>query len=89
MDEYINKQQLLKKAKEHQDNVFGIPLIIAEIENAETTEIKHGEWILHYDELTPADSTIECSVCHEEERMSMHHKRYCPNCGAIMDESKI
>lgn len=85
MEEYINKQQLLEKAKSHQSNVFGIPLIISEIEKAETTEIKHGSWTLHYDELYPAHSTIECTVCHAEERMSMHSKKYCPNCGSIMD----
>ena len=34
MEEYINKRLLLEKAKKHQSNIFGIPLIIAEIENA-------------------------------------------------------
>lgn len=41
MDEYINKQKLLEKVKPHQDNPFGIPLIIAEIEKIETTKIKN------------------------------------------------
>ena len=34
MEEYINKRLLLEKAKKHQNSVFGIPLIIAEIEKA-------------------------------------------------------
>jgi hypothetical protein len=41
MDEYINKQQMLEKAKQHQDSPFGIPLIIAEIEKADALEVVH------------------------------------------------
>lgn len=40
MPEYINKQQLLKKAKAHQGSPFGVPLIIEEIEKAEGAEVK-------------------------------------------------
>ena len=42
MEEYINKQQLLEKAKSHQGNIFGVPLIIAEIEKADTIIIEQG-----------------------------------------------
>ena len=38
--EYINKQQILKKAKEHQNNPFGASLIIAEIEKADEDLIR-------------------------------------------------
>lgn len=50
MPEYIDKQQLLEKAKAHQSSLFGIPLIIREIEKAEGIEIvrckycNHGHW---------------------------------------------
>ena len=89
MEEYIHKQRLLEKVRYHQDNIFGAPLIAAEIEKAETIVINYGQWILHYDELSPAHSTIECSVCHAEERMSMRGRKYCPNCGSIMDGGKM
>ena len=36
MEQYINKQRLLEKARTYQGNIFGVPLIIAEIEKAET-----------------------------------------------------
>ena len=39
MPEYINKQQILEKAKAHQGSPFGIPLIIEEIEKAEGIDI--------------------------------------------------
>lgn len=48
MSEYIHKQKLLDKVKEHQDNVFGIPLIIAEIENAETVEVVRCKGCKHW-----------------------------------------
>lgn len=35
MPEYINKQQILEKAKKHLNNPFGASLIIAEIEKAD------------------------------------------------------
>ncbi len=82
MDEYINKQQLLEKVKRHQDNVFGIPLIIAEIENAETVEIKHGGWILH------PDGSGTCKVCGKHQMYIWdfdHWQNFCGVCGAKMD----
>lgn len=46
--------------------------------------VRHGHWIIHVDELSPADSTQECSVCHGEEWLGIKHENYCPNCGAKM-----
>lgn len=43
----------------------------------------HGEWINHFDDLFPAESSIECSVCHEEQPLGIDDN-YCPNCGARM-----
>jgi hypothetical protein len=82
MDEYINKQQLLEKAKEHQNTPFGIPLIIAEIEKAETVEIKHGEWRLH------PDGSGTCSVCGRRQKSVWdmdNWQNYCGHCGANMN----
>ena len=44
----------------------------------------HGEWIKHVDDLFPEESTEECSVCHEEQRITGNDDNYCPNCGASM-----
>lgn len=53
---------------------------------ADVAEVKHGKWIYKVDDLFPAESTQECSICHEEESCTLCNENYCPNCGAIMDE---
>lgn len=54
-------------------------------DEADAVEIKQGKWIYHPDDLFPAESTQECSICHEEESISLCNENYCPNCGAKMD----
>lgn len=50
-------------------------------------EAKHGQW-RHY------EGTLTCSVCHTEiyddimEFLGDDVPRYCPNCGAIMDDEE-
>lgn len=46
--------------------------------------VKRGHWINHFDDLFPEESTIECSVCHENSSANMPHDNFCPNCGAKM-----
>ena len=53
-------------------------------EQASSIEPKKGKWILHPDDLFPAESTMECSVCHEHEFFSLCNENFCPNCGADM-----
>ena len=47
-------------------------------------ERPHGEWIRHIDDLYPEESTEECSICHEEQRITGNDDNFCPNCGADM-----
>ena len=47
-------------------------------------EPKQGEWIIHADDLYPAESTQECSVCHAEQYINGNDDDYCPKCGADM-----
>lgn len=46
-------------------------------------ERKEGYWIKHFDDIFPGDSTIECSICHEEQYTTIDDY-FCPNCGARM-----
>lgn len=48
---------------------------------------RHGRWIMHIDDLFPAESTMECDQCHEEQPLECDDK-YCQNCGAKMERSK-
>lgn len=81
MAEYINKEELLKKAKEI-DSIFALPLIIREIENApveDVVEIKHAEWLLF-----SCWSCWYCSNCGFTQGYGDEWE-WCPNCGSRMD----
>lgn len=54
---------------------------------ADVQEVRHGRWIMHIDDLFPAESTMECDQCHEEQPLECDDK-YCPNCGAKMVEGE-
>ena len=73
MPEYINKQELLEKAKEHQNNPFGISVLIAEIEKADGVDIvfcKECKYRYCYDDYDRHTSTTykayECKLFHTD-----------------------
>lgn len=61
-----------------------INLAIEAIANYDSTE-KVGHWIMHIDDLFPAESTMECNKCHEHQPITIDDN-YCPSCGAKMQE---
>lgn len=68
-----------------------IDVLILNIEDQPTVdsvEVVHGEWINHFDDLFPAESYQECSVCHHETMGYLLEDNYCPNCGADMRGEK-
>lgn len=90
-EEYISREEILKR------NWYGntksivwrcyASELIKSIPAADVATVKHGYWIYHSDDLFPAESTQECSVCHEKEYTTLRNDHFCPNCGAIMVES--
>lgn len=62
-----------------------IEQVVKEQPTVEAEPVRHGHWINHPDDLFPADSMIECSVCHEYEYATANDN-FCGNCGAKMDE---
>ena len=61
--------------------------IIKALGDIPTIEVSEGEWIIHFDDLFPEESTIECPICHEEQPLGIDDN-YCPNCGAKMKGTK-
>ena len=60
---------------------------IKEMPTADVRENVKGEWILHIDDLFPAESTMECNQCHEHQPVTIDDN-FCPNCGADMRGEK-
>ena len=99
MDEYINREEAIEIAEScgtqnasHLGSVYSGSVIadyiaeyISMIPPADVAPVRHGRWICHPNDLFPGDSTQECSLCHEEEYLTLYNKNYCPNCGAKMD----
>jgi len=57
-------------------------------ENGCMKEASEGEWIIHFDDLFPEESTQECSICHAEQYLRYgDDDNYCPNCGAKMKQA--
>ena len=90
-EEYISREEILKRnwcgnTKSIVWRSYASELIKS-IPAADVAAVKHGYWIYHSDNLFPAESTQECSVCHEKEYATLRNENFCPNCGAIMVES--
>lgn len=62
--------------------------LISDSLDGKNVPVRHGHWITQFDDLFPMESTIECSICGEKEwMMTIINHKYCPNCGAKMDEA--
>lgn len=85
MKRYIDGTALLNKYNSGNMTANEMYQALIEQPTADVVEVKHGTWISHYDDLFPVESTQECSICHEEESISLYNENYCPNCGAKMD----
>lgn len=80
--ELISREDAIKAARlmigltadERENEIRALPTI---------EKRKEGHWIKHIDDIFPADSMIECSVCHEEQYTTIDDN-FCPNCGARM-----
>ena len=67
---------------------YDLALAISAVPTADVVEVKHGKWIMHIDDLFPAESTMECSECHHEQSLIIDDN-FCPNCGAEMRKEKV
>lgn len=95
MSRYINADATLKRFEELHGsesdllNCYNADWIVSFIEEqptADVQKVKHGHWILRH---VGAGHYWECSVCHTNPCIYItENTRYCPNCGAKMDEEE-
>lgn len=89
MTKYIDTDQLEAFCFTDREGSFsdGVQWLLEYIDSLPAVYVNiHGHWIDHISEIFPADSTVECSVCHEHVSALLGNLKYCPNCGAKMDE---
>lgn len=100
MPKYIDKDALLNKMQDRHDDlardygdydnyVTGFGDAIELLENApvaDVQEVKHGKW----DEIRIRDAygNLICWIHRDCGRMSMGEDKYCPKCGALMQEDE-
>ena len=89
MADYIDKQAFLDYMK-RTDRYFNVKFDIENFPNADVAPVRHGRWI---GKPICGNDNCRCSECG-----SWHHihanlrgeimQKYCPNCGAKMDEKE-
>lgn len=85
MSDLISRSEVWKAFISRVDSICDLEDVREILDSIPTIEErKEGHWIKHIDDLFPADSTIECSVCHEEQYTTIDDN-FCPNCGAKME----
>ena len=90
-DEYIKRSDAIEAMKnncpwERGEKCRGDCLMceqdaINNIPAADVVEVRHGHW-------RDTGSGQECSLCKEIQYGYDNGRRYCQNCGAVMDESE-
>ena len=100
---YIDVDKIIAKIKaehcdkcKHDDRCFycdidKVLLELEEADDADVVEVKHGEWKIKRDDYDC--EYMMCSCCKEEfypadDDTVDTTPKYCPNCGAKMDERK-
>lgn len=65
------------------------------INNAPTVDavpVRHGKWITDFIERNSSGVRphyLYCSECHHSQYSRQHMPKYCPNCGAKMEEYEL
>lgn len=89
MKEYIERAAAIEAIRKYQ-YPYGVEFLLSNIPAADVVEVRHGRWIPEACEsVSKRNRLIEyrvysCSICGRSN--GRVKKRYCPNCGALMQE---
>ena len=96
MTEYIKREYAVDAVADVYYNTPDINLscekfeeAILKIQTADVAPVRHGRWVDAYPDIEPNPMFMYgiCSECGFEQAISKYLK-YCPNCGAKMDEKE-
>ena len=94
MDEYIRREDVIEwfMPYAHAGESIDADVVISDIKGMKTADVapvRHGRWIDAYPDIEPNPMFMYgiCSECGFEQGLSKYLK-YCPNCGAQMDEKE-
>ena len=85
MAEYIEREKLLSHLFNKQDKPLDVMREITEFPAADVAPVRHGKWIKQ--ENYPGTYS-KCSECDQRVGGYTPNYKYCPNCGARMDQEE-
>lgn len=85
MAEYIEREKLLSHLFNKQDEPLDVMREITEFPAADVAPVRHGKWIKQ--ENYPGTYS-KCSECDQRVGGYTPNYKYCPNCGARMDQEE-
>ena len=87
MDGYWGRCQRIRKPRNGETAVFlDIKAIVEDRPTIDAVPVRHGKWTRHTLGSTGGYGTTVMHQCSECESMTISRFRYCPTCGARMDE---
>lgn len=84
MDEYIEREALLKKMKNWHEKISLIECVNS-MPAADVAPVRHGRWIERKSFHADGGVSAKCSVCKNDVQYLGNPLNYCPNCGSKMD----
>ena len=83
-NEFVNKEEVLEIIRSTCGDYATAWAKVAHLPSLDVAPIVHGEWLLRHEGY---GHYWECSSCHKNPCIYVtKDTRYCPNCGAKMDE---
>ncbi len=92
MAEYVTKEQVIDwfRPYGHMDEFIPYETMVSDLRGmpaADVAPVRHGRWerVIPSKSAAKWSTKVSCSNCHSA---GYAHHKYCPNCGAKMDEAR-